>query len=188
MRFASIPLLIARLIYEQLGVVINNRNDCNSCIWWAAGAMLLVICETVTLMQRIGLLMPWFQVQLEIRSVERGIRPTAESIMTDSVIFSNAHVWSCLISTSGLKSDGRNGPEGQPVSSCKMSCRSVKPLLRYGDFQDGGRGQDAKALQLMTGFNTRAQQWLRWATVATIDTGRQDGGRCARFALSRNPV
>jgi len=54
--------------------------------------MLLVICEIVMLMLRMGLLMPWFQVQLEIRYVERGIRPTAESIMFDSVIFFNAHV------------------------------------------------------------------------------------------------
>jgi len=40
-------------------------------------------------------------VKLEIRSVERGICPIAESIMTDSVIF-NAHVRNCLISTSRL--------------------------------------------------------------------------------------
>jgi len=42
---------------------------------------------------------------LEIRSVERGICPAPESIMTDTVIFFNAHVRNCVISTSGLKSD-----------------------------------------------------------------------------------
>jgi len=38
---------------------------------------------------------------------------------------------------------------------------------------------------------TRAQQQLRWAswvTVATIDRGRKDGGLCARFAQSWDPV
>ena len=73
----------------------------------------------------------WFHV--ETSSVERGICPIVESIMTDSVIF-NAHVWNCLISTYGLKSDGRNGQDGQPASSCQISWWSVKPLPRYGNF------------------------------------------------------
>jgi len=47
--------------------------------------------------------------KLEIRSVERGICPIAESIMTEASFF-NEHVWKCLISIfiSGLNSDTRN--------------------------------------------------------------------------------
>ena len=47
------------------------------------------------------------QLKLEIRSVERGICPIAEPILTDRVIFQCACVKKCLISTSGLKSDAR---------------------------------------------------------------------------------
>jgi len=28
----------------------------------------------------------------------------------------------------------RGGSDGQDASPCQISCRSVKPLLRYGDF------------------------------------------------------
>ena len=35
---------------------------------------------------------------------------------------------------------------------------------------------------------TRAQQLLRWATVATIGMGRKEGGCCASFADSWEPV
>ena len=51
-----------------------------------------------------------------------------------TVSFFNVHVWKCLMSTSDLKSNGRNGQDGQPASPCQTLRRSVKPLRRYGDF------------------------------------------------------
>ena len=70
----------------------------------------------------------------EIRSVERGICPIAESIMTDSVIFQCACVRLPYF-TSGVKSDDRNGQDGQPASLCQILWRSVKPLRDMAIFR-----------------------------------------------------
>ena len=74
-----------------------------------------------------------------MHSVERGICPIAESIMTDSVIY-NVHVSNGLISTSGLKSDS----ERSTCSTCVIVPnfmaigQTTAEIWWFFNFQDGG--------------------------------------------------
>jgi len=109
---------------------------CNSHKWKRNNAHVInTFCSLLLLQQlkdsRIHL---WhvFHFELEIRSVERGICPIAESTMTDSVIFQCAHVkLPYFYFRSEIWRSERS--DGQPALSCQISWRSVKPLLRYGD-------------------------------------------------------
>jgi len=78
-------------------------------------------------------------------------------------------VWSCPISTSGLKSDGRNGEDGQPSSSCQISWRSVKPSLRYCDFSIFPRWRLSAILDLWCAcLDTRKGHLVVFVTVQNL--------------------
>jgi len=95
---------------------------------------LYCICRPITTLP----LLTCLHFKLEIRSVERSICAIAKSIMTDSVSFQCA-LWNCFMSTPGLKSDGRNGQDGQPATAKFRDSRSNRrwDMAIFRFFQDG---------------------------------------------------